>query len=217
MANIELNLGQWIVIGICAVLILAYLRGYFYNRQQASRISAWLQEGMKAWGRVTSGEGKLPGLASGGRLEVQQAAPPLHSIEAITLLAPRENPLFWIFYRLQGKRDELIVWITFQSKPDQIVEVARSGDQHFQKRLTATDKPTLARMEAPPGFQMAREEKEGATLAGKVLSFVQRYPSPVRRLVVRPNKPHLFLRADLHAVQSYPAGVFFKELSELRK
>ena len=215
--NLQLNLGQWIVIGICALLILGYIRGYFYNRQQASRISAWLQEGLQAWGGVTSGEGKLPGLASGGRLEVQQAAPPLRSIEAIFLLAPRENPLFWIFYRLQGKHDELIVWITFLSKPEQIVEVARSGDPHFQKRLKASDKPSLALMEAPPGFQIAREEKEGALLAGKVLSFVQRYPSPVRRLVARPNKPHLFLRLDLHAVQSNPAGDFFKELSELRK
>ncbi len=215
--NIQLNLGQSIVIGICAALILAYIRGYFYNRQQAQKISAWLQKGMQPWGHVNSGAGKLPGMASGGRLEVQEAAAPLKNMEAIFLLAPRENPLFWIFYAFQGKRDELIVWITFKTKPEQAVEVARTGDPQFDKRLKAADKPALKLVEAPPGFQVGCEEKEDAILADKVLAFVQRYPRPLRRLVLRDNKPHLFLRANLQGVQAIEAEEFFKGLSELRK
>ena len=34
----ELNLGQWVVIGVCAILILGYIRGYYYNRQRAGQI-----------------------------------------------------------------------------------------------------------------------------------------------------------------------------------
>ena len=37
----ELNLGQWVVIGICAFLILGYIRGFYYNRQRAGQIFAW--------------------------------------------------------------------------------------------------------------------------------------------------------------------------------
>ena len=156
-------------------------------------------------------------MATGGRLEIQQAAAPFRNVEVVFLLAPRENPLFWIFYRLQGKRDELIVWITFLSKPEQTVEVARTGDRQFASRLKATDKPVLSVADAPPGFNIAREEKEGSTLTDKVQSFVQRYSSPTLRLALRPNKPHLFLRADLRAVQSAPATEFFAALSELCK
>lgn len=212
----ELNSGQWVVIGICAFLIMGYIRGYFYNRQHAARISAWLLEGLKAWGQVTSGE-KLPGMATGGRLEIQQAVAPFRRVEAVFLLAPRENPLFWIYYRLQGKRDELLVWITFQSKPEQIVEVARNGDKQFGKRLEAEDKPPLSMLEAPPGLQIASETKEGAALASKVQNFVERYPSSILRLALRTNKPHLFLRADLRAVQTISAEEIFTALSELRK
>jgi len=212
----KLNFGQWVVIGICALLILGYIRGYFYNRQHAARITAWLLEGLKPWGKITSGE-KLPGMATGGRLEIQQAEPPFKNMEAVFLLAPRENPLFWIFYRLQGKRDELFVWITFQSKPEQTVEVARKGERQFEKRLKAVDKPSLSPLEPVHKLQIAVEEKEEAVLAGKVQSFVERYHPLIKRLALRPDKPHLFLRADLPAVQSNPAVEFFTALSELRK
>lgn len=211
----ELNLGQWVVIGICALLILSYIRGYFFNRQQAEKVTAWLLDGLKTWGQVTSGE-KIPGMATGGRLEIQQALPPFRRVEVVFLLAPRENPLFWIFYRLQGKRDELLVWVTFQSKPEQIVEVARNGDKQFTNRLKAADKPSLSILEAPPGLQIASEDKKGALLAGKVQSFVQQYSSSILRLAMRTNKPHLFLRADLRTVRSRPAAEFFSALSELR-
>jgi hypothetical protein len=36
----ELTLSQWLVIGFCAVLILGYITGYYYNRHQAGRILA---------------------------------------------------------------------------------------------------------------------------------------------------------------------------------
>ena len=212
----NLNLGQWVVIGICALLLIAYIRGYFYNRQQARRISNWLQEGMRGWGRVVSAEGKLPGMASGGRLEVTQADPPLRNMEAVFILAPRENPLFYIFYTMQGKRDELVVWMTFHSAPKQSVEVARPGDKQLESRLKEADKPALKLVEAPAGLKMASEEKEEALVEGKVRSFVQSHPGTILRLALRPSKPHLFLRANLRAVQSNPAEAFFKELSELR-
>jgi hypothetical protein len=154
-------------------------------------------------------------MATGGRLEVQQAAAPFRQVEAVFLLAPRENLLFWIFYRLQGKRDELLLWVTFQSKPGQAVEVARNGDQQFEKRLKAADKPSLSLLEAPPGLQMACEEKEGAALAGKVQSFVQRYQAVMLRLALRPNKPHLFVRVDPRLTQSGSAVEFFTAVSDL--
>ena len=210
----ELNLGQWVVIGICALLIGIYIRGYFYNRQRAVQISAWLVEGLKPWGEVSAGE-KLPNMATGGRMEVRHPAAPFKAVEAVFLLAPRENLLFWIFYRIQGKHDELLLWITFQSRPEQAVEVARLGDGQFASRLKA-DKPPLSIVEAPPGLQMACEEKAGAALADKVQAFVQRHQAVLMRLALRANKPHLFVRLDPRVIHSIPAEEFFTALSALR-
>ena len=204
----QLNTGQWVVLGVCGVLILGYILGYYYNRQRAGAIFTWLRQGLSTLGEVTIGE-KLPGMATGGRLEVNQAAAPLKRVETVYLLAPRENLIFWFFNLLQGRGDELIIWINYQSKPDQSVEVARRGDRQLAKRLQATDKPALSMLESTQGLQVAAESKPGGVLPGKVQSFLQRYPSSVIRLALRPEKPHLYLRINLRLIQRVTAQELF--------
>jgi hypothetical protein len=210
----NLNTGQWVVIIVAGVLILGYIMGYFYNRQRAEQILKWLKGGLSSLGQVTVGE-KLPGMATGGRLEVNQAAAPLKRVEAVYLLAPRENLLFWIFHILQGRGDELVVWINYQSKPEQSIEVARRGDRQFEKRLKDEEKPALSIMGGNHGLQVAVEEKPGTLLAGKVQTFIENHPSSVIRLALRPEKPHLFLRANLSRIKKGTAEEFFASIKEL--
>ena len=210
----QLNLGQWVVIGVCSVLILGYILGYFYNRQRAQKIYTWLRQGLSTLGEVSIGE-KLPGMATGGRLEVNQPDAPLKRLEAVYLLAPRENLIFWIFHLLQGRGDELIIWINYQSKPEQSVEVAQKGDRQFEKRLKATDKPALSRLDEQYGLQVAAEDKPGSTLAGKVQALLQLYKSNIIRLAIRPEKPHLFLRMELRLMRSGLGADLFTALREL--
>lgn len=212
----NLDAGQWAVIGVCAVLLVGYIRGFYYNRQRAKDVSAWLAEGLNGWGKISIGQ-KVPGMASGGRLIVAQAATPFRRIEVLFLLAPRENLLFWLFHRLLGKGDELVIWITFRSQPDKELEVARRGDRQLQRRLKDTDKKPLILSEGPRGLLVAVEEKEGAALAGKVQSFLEQYDMVVIRLAIRRSKPHLFLRANLRVMQSCPAAEFLSALGELAK
>ncbi len=184
--------------------------------QHAGEILAWLHEGLKTLGQVSAGE-KLPGMASGGRLEVKQAEPPFRRAEAVYLLAPRENLLFWLFHRLQGKGDELVLWITFQSKPEQELEVARRGDRQLQSRLKDTDKQPLTVSDGPNELQIAGEGKKAGALDQKVRLFLERYGATVLYLALRGNKPHLFLRADLRIIRSGPAAECLSALSELAK
>lgn len=209
----ELNLGQWVVIGISALLIAGYIFGYYYNRQRAEQVLIWLRAGLESLGPVSAG-GKLPGMASGGRLEVKHAIGRLRRAEAVYLLAPRENLFFWLFYRLQGKDDELILWLTFQVKPSYEVEVARRGDRQFERRLKETGKKSFIVSDAPPGLAMAvSPHTKGA--AEKVQAFLREYAPAVQRLSLRENKPHLFLRANLRALQSRPAADFLAALLAL--
>ena len=210
----HLNTGQWVVLGVCGVLILGYILGYYYNRQRAEKIFIWLRQGLSTLGEVTIGE-KLPGMATGGRLEVNQAAAPLKRVESVYLLAPRENILFWVFHLLQGRGDELIVWITYQSKPEQSVEVARKGDRQFAKRLQATDKVQYTLLDLPDKLQFAIEQIHGANQPGKVQELVERYKSNIIRLAIRPEKPHLFMRINLRIMQRITAEELFTTLREL--
>ncbi len=210
----QLNTGQWVVIIIAGILILSYILGYYSNRQRAEQIFRWLKEGLATIGEVSLGD-KLPGMASGGRLEVNKAAPPLRSVETVYLLAPRENPLFLIFHLLQRRGDELIVWINYQSKPEQSIEVARPGDRQFEKRLQEKDKPALSVLDKVGGLQLAAETQAGSLMVGKVKSFISRYPSNVIRLAIRPDKPHLYLRTNLRIMQKVTAEGLFTELKGL--
>jgi hypothetical protein len=210
----NLNTGQWVVIIVCSVLILGYILGYFYNRQRAEQIFKWLKLGLSTLGEVSLGE-KLPGMATGGRLEVSQASAPLKKVEAVYLLAPRENILFWIFHMLQGRSDELVVWVNYQSRLEQSVEVARKGDRQFARRLIDKEKPALTMANEIQGLQIAAEAKPGSTLLDKLQAFLTSHGSSVIRLAVRPDKPNLYLRLNLRHIRRLTATELFSTLKDL--
>ena len=210
----ELNVGQWVVIGVCAFLLFGYIRGFYYNRRRAEQVLAWLHEGLKIYGPISIGE-KIPGMATGGRLEVKRGIAPIRRVETVYILAPRENLFFWLFHRLQGKSDEVIVWITYQSKPEQDVEVARRGDRQFESRLKDANKKSLTVTDGPHGLAFASEQKKGGMLPEKVHALLDRYGSVVYRLALRNNKPHLFLRVNLRVMKLGSSPEFFTALREL--
>jgi hypothetical protein len=210
----HLNTGQWAVIIICAILIFGYILGYYSNRLRAEQIYRWLKTGLSSLGEVTLGD-KLPGMATGGRLEVNQPDLPLKRVEAVYLLAPRENLLFLLFHLLQGRGDELIVWVNYQARPEQSIEVARQGDRQFAKRLVDKDKPALSMQEPIRKLQLAAEEKPGTLLLGKVKDFIGKYPSSIIRLAIRPEKPHLYLRINLRMMRANPSADLFTALKDL--
>jgi hypothetical protein len=210
----QLNTGQWAVIIVCAVLIFGYIFGYYSNRTRAEKIYRWLKQGLSTLGEVTLGD-KLPGMATGGRLEVNRPDLPLKRVEAVYLLAPRENLIFLIFHLLQRRGDELIVWVNYQVRPEQSIEVARQGDRQFAKRLTDKDKPVLSMQENIRKLQVAVEEKTDASLAAKAREFVSKYPSSIIRLALRPEKPHLYLRINLRLMNSSSSAELFSALKEL--
>lgn len=210
----ELDLGQWVVIGVCAILLIGYILGYYYNRRKAEQTAAWLRAGLSSWGEVTAGE-RLPGMATGGSLVVDHAAAPLRRIEALFILEPRENVLFWLFYRLNGRRDELVLRFFVQSPPEQEVDVARRGDKDFERRLAEQDKPSFTAAPGPGKLQIAWREKKGAETLEKARRFSENYRQALLRLCLRRKQPHLFVRLHLAAVQNKPAQEFFTELQRL--
>jgi hypothetical protein len=210
----QLNIGQWAVIIVCGVLILGYILGYYSNRQRAEQIYRWLKQGLSTLGEVTLGD-KLPGMATGGRLEVNQPAAPLKRVEALYLLAPRENLIFLLFNLFKGRGDELVVWVNYQSKPEQSIEVARRGDRQFQKRLNDTQKPALSMQEGIRNLQIAIQEKPGDLLSGRAKAFINKYPSSLIRLAIRPEKPNLYLRLNLRLMRRTPAAEIFTALRDM--
>ena len=184
----ELNLSQWLVIGICAVLLVGYIFGYYYNRQKAERVLAWLHSDLEKWGAVGTGE-KLPGMVTGGHLIVPKVSGPFQSIEAVYLLAPRDNLFFWLFHSLQGRGDELVLKISLPKAPKARLEAKRRWPANFT-------------------YQGQGAEEHWS-------AFLRRHGRAVAHAVLRREAPHLFVRINLSPLMEESAGVFLNSLSEL--
>lgn len=184
----EISLAQWLVILICAVLIIGYIAGNYYSRQRAEQILAWLHSGLEKWGTVSAGE-KLPGMVSGGQLIVQKASEPFLRIEASYRLAPRENPLFWLFHRLQGRNDELLLKINLPKPPKTEMTLNRGDISNI--------------IYCGKGTENQRD------------AFVVRYGKSLFHLAIRRKAPHLIVRVHLPALMSDNAETFFNALGEL--
>lgn len=184
----DLTLSEWLVIGLCVILVVGYIFGFYYNRQQAGRIQTWLRKSLEKWGAVSLGD-KLPGMSTGGRLVVKNASAPYQRIEAIYLLAPRENLLFWLFHRLQGRGDELVLRINLPKAPPAGMEARRNFRSNFIYHGQDT------------------EEKWGPFLAQHGRTF--------SHLILRRESPHLVARATLPALMAENPGTFLTSLHQL--
>lgn len=209
----QLDAGQWVVIGACAVLIVGYAGGYYYNRRMAEQVLAWLKRGMEQWGRVTPGE-RLGGLATGGRLSVNAASQPFQRIEAFFLLEPRENLIFWLFDRLRGRQDELILKITLRAAPGKqsLVEAGRRRDRDFRQAVEKEKSPI--RESAIYGLEIVHWGKKSQA-GERTRPFLEQYGRSVMRLSIRRQSPHVFLRARLKPLLNRPAEDFFSALHDL--
>ncbi len=212
----DLNTGQWAVIGLSAVLIFGYIWGNANNQRRAEVISRWLHDGLSAWGAVTSG-GRLGGMSSGGRLRVERAAPPFTRIDAVFLLEPRENLLFWLITRLQGRRDLLMFSIDFRSKPLYMAEAGAPDDRDFRRAVAAMSSPEKFAVGEDSGLQIVLPPGHRPDAVDILRTMLRRLSPGVRRVSVRYSRPHLILRGDLSDLQVHSVQDVLKAVAGLQQ
>lgn len=209
----QLDLGQWIVIGLCALLLAGYAYGYYTNRQLGERVVGWLHPALKQRGRVTAGE-RLGGMATGGRLHVKDASVPFQNIEAVFLLLPRENLVFWLFDRLRGRQDELILKINLRSAPkkNRWVEVSHHRDRDFQQ---AIDQANLSLSESlVTGLNIALADKD-TPLPETLHQLLNAFGREIIQLSIRKQAPHVNLRIRLNPLLNQSAEELLSLLQQI--
>ena len=116
-----MDIGQWIVIGLCALLLVWFVCGAAINYRRAGAVLEWLRAGMDELGEL-GGTGWLTALHSAAKLTVREARPPFRAVELFFVLEARENMLVWAFRHLLGRRDELFVRAELRSAPGEELE-----------------------------------------------------------------------------------------------
>lgn len=109
-------------------LALAFLAwwvvGAQWNRRRARTLVAAIRDALPALGR---GGTFRPIGASAFRIDVGEPTGGLQAVSLVCLLEPRDFPLAWLWMRLRGHRDRIVVKARFTRDPEQVLAVER-GD-----------------------------------------------------------------------------------------
>ncbi|HUI85178.1 MAG TPA: hypothetical protein VL240_13190 [Candidatus Binatia bacterium] len=107
------------------VLVVILVVGWFalgthINIRKGHRFLEWLQGGLPLIGEKTT----LRWLGSSVvHLKIEKAREPFRRAEVLIVLEPRDVPLLWLFSRLRGRRDLLIVRTELRTLPGMQIEV----------------------------------------------------------------------------------------------
>jgi hypothetical protein len=200
--QIDLDLGQWIVIGLSGFMFIWYILAISANRKRGIATYRWLRQGLEAVGKISSAEW-IGASNMGARMVVAKPAKPFRRVEAHYLLEPREFLPYWLFSILRGKRDEVVVKVALRMTPSGSLEIGRTAGR---KRLPVKD-------QIHPEFQVVHADLEDAQLRAKVEAFLGENGSTVKKIILQPQVPHIELHARLKPLlRSSPESYFSRLL-----
>lgn len=107
------------------VLVVIFIVGWFalgthINVRKGHYFLEWLQAGLPLIGEKTT----LRWLGSSVvDLKIENAREPFRRAEILIVLEPRDVPLLWLFSRMHGRRDLLIVRTELRTQPTMQVEI----------------------------------------------------------------------------------------------
>lgn len=198
--NFDLNLGQWIVIALSAFLFIWYFLANSANRKRGTATYRWLYRCLKTVGEVSDAEW-IGASNMGARLTVKKAKKPFRRVEAHYLLEPREFPPYWLYSRLKGKHDEVLIRVVFRIAPKGSLEVKRTTGNR-SNQLTAN-------LRIQPGFELVNSDLEDAQLLNMVNNFLVENGETVKRIVIQRNIPHLEISARIKPLLDSTAEAYF--------
>ena len=190
--DFDLDLGQWIVIILSAILFLWYFAANSFNRRRGVATYRWLYHALEQVGKIAHTEW-IGSSNAGARLLVDKAGSPLRKVYVMYLLEPREFLPYWVFSRLRGKRDEVVIRITLRKAPPGALEVRRSKGNSLNpsSRLDGSNLFTYL------SFQIMLANADNLDLLDGVKRFLDKYQDTIIALNLQPEDPHFELRTSI--------------------
>ena len=211
-----MEIGQWLVIGLCIFLFAWFLGGWWYSRRRGHAVLAWLRHGLEAIGKP--GETRwLSPLHASAQLIVNEAHSPFRKLGAVFVLEPRENLIVWAFRHLLGRRDELYLRADLRIPPAQEVEAGRKNSLDAAGALKAVKDNPYTPLPGTDVFSLTRRGKTDDQAIEQLTIFLTSYANAILRLSLQRTSPHLILRARLAPVMAEPLAEFLAALQAALK
>jgi hypothetical protein len=186
--NFDLDIGQWLVIGLSAFFFVWYVLASSTNRKLGIAAYRWLRTGLSEFGEISVAEW-IGASNMGARFTVKNAIKPFRLVEAHYLLEPREFLPYWLANQIRGKHDEVLVRITLRTAPPGNLEIQRSF------RTGMKSNPGTDRLH--PEFQNVRFDLKDTMLLKKIEACLVEYSEGVEKITLRREVPHLEIQARI--------------------
>jgi hypothetical protein len=183
--NLNLDIGQWIVIGLSAFLFIWYVFAGAANRKTGIATYRFLRAVIGEFGDISGAEW-IGSSNMGARIQVKKANKPIQRIEARYLLEPREFLPYWLVNYLRGKHDEILIRISLSHVPPGNLEI---------RRISHKAKNNINQGQLPQDFQMEPPEYQNSDMVEKIASFLEEYGQTVEKILLQRKTPHVELQA----------------------
>lgn len=209
-----MDLTQTLLLVLVALVIGWFAVGVVWNIRLGNAVLRWLQGGLPRLGEKTT----LRWLGSSAvELAIAKARPPFRSVELVLVLEPRDVPWFWLFARLQRRRDMLIVRGQLVNAPAYEFDLftpgswsAALGGGHRDGMPWDAEPLAEATFRAPAATRPLSRQSAPA-----VLSAAQKVQPVVWRVSARRDSPQMELHVPLPDPRRVDAGQFVNALRAL--
>jgi len=209
-----MNSGQWFAFGLSVLILLWFLVGAMINRRRGHKVYGWLTKGLSLFGKVEPlRRDNL--LQATAHLRVDNLTEPFSRMEIIYALEPRENFPLWLYSRLTGRRDVLLLRADLKSAPGQDIEAGRKKDRAFATSLASQLKEPYASQTLSGQLEIAWRGKKDKEYLKRISAFLEKYETAIVRFSLHRAAPHLTLKAELPPLQSSEAAEFLQNLQEV--
>ncbi|HEX8969255.1 MAG TPA: hypothetical protein VF937_15330 [Chloroflexota bacterium] len=187
------SVGLPVALGLGVLLVGWYWAGNELMRRRAHRLALWSKQVIDPWG----GTQRIQWLGGQAfRLEVEGPRAPFRSVLLTGLVESWDVPMVWLWNRLHGRRDMILLQATLRAQPLWGFEVYRPGT------VLAADARHFARQEgwsdsAYEELSIAAGGDPPRRLAGELVHVVQDQRPRLVRLAVRRQGHHLTLALNI--------------------
>jgi hypothetical protein len=200
---------------VATVMMAGYLAGRRTNQRRSQQISNWLEPGLRSLGGTPTVH-RLT--RSAFRFQVTDARRPFQTVTSSVVLISREVLPTWLWERLRGNKDLLVMHVTLRQPPAVEAEIVDPNNELGRRGELQARGYNWSEVDLPPRWRLYSSRETSLprleTIAGQVTasSFAP------WRVALRRNAPHMLISMpvpDLRQVHSKQLVDMLTQLSKL--
>jgi hypothetical protein len=197
------------------VLMIGFGVGRWTNSQRARVIADWLEPGLRSLGGTATVH-KIN--RSAYRFKMSDARPPFRTVTTSVVLISREFLPTWLWERINGRHDLLVVHVTFREPPTLEGEIVDPGNELGRNGAAQAQELNWSSLDLSPRWRLYHAPDAPGARLEKMANYLTSSPLPPWRVALRDSAPHMLINMpmpDLERTHSRDLAVLLKKLSTM--